>query len=253
MHSLGLLGALAWEPQIKGALYVAIAVVILPGSGFLLLSTNMGSRLGFLLAAAGFFGWMFTLGAVWWAYGTGPMGLAPTWKGVETVVGDVAQSSRQAAAARYPAGWTKLDIAAPEAADAQAVVDARIVGTKSLFKSSSNFLVVGAAEKGGDTYGPFHLLNMRPFNVFHSPHYLVITVQAVLVQPTPPGGAPPKPTVDPSATPVSVLMVRDLGNVREHPAVVCISCGLLFGIICYRLHIRDREAMAQRAGAGVGS
>lgn len=245
-----LFGALAWNPQIKGALYVVIALVVLPGSGFLLLSTNMGSRLGFLLAAAGFCGWMFTLAAVWWVYGTGPVGTAPTWKGVETIVGDVSQSSRTEAAARFPAGWKKLDVAAPEVADAQAVADARIVGTKSMFKSSSDFLVVGAAEKGGETYGLFHLLNFRPFDFFHEPHYLVIQVQPVVKQQTVAGQAPPKPVVDPGAPVVSVLMVRDLGNVREHPAVVCIAFGLLFGIICYQLHTRDKEAMARREPAG---
>jgi hypothetical protein len=251
MHDV-LLGALAWEPQIKGALYVIIAVAVLPGSVFLLMSTNMGSRLGFLLAAAGLFGWLFTLSAVWWAYGTGPVGLAPTWKGQETIIGNVAQSSRTAAAARFPRGWKQLDVAAPDVADAAGVVDARIVGTKSIFKSASDYIVVGADEKGGERHGPFHVLNFRPFNVFHDPHYLVISVQKALKQEAVAGQAAPKPTVDPSAQPVSVLMVRDLGNVREHPAVVCIACGLLFGIICNQLHTRDRQAMAQRQGAGAG-
>ena len=59
-----LLAALAWDPQIRGALIVVTAFVILPGSVYLLLATNTGAKLGFLLAAAGFFGWMAVMGWV---------------------------------------------------------------------------------------------------------------------------------------------------------------------------------------------
>ncbi|MGI8776100.1 MAG: hypothetical protein ACR2LJ_01615 [Acidimicrobiales bacterium] len=238
--------ALAWNPQVRGALYVLIALVVLPGSVFLLLSTNMGARLGFLMAAAGFFGWMFTLSAVWWVYGTGPKGREPTWKPKETITGDIAQETRNPAAAHFPAGWKKMDIAAPEVADAQSVVDAKIVGPKAQFKSSSDFLPVLAAETGGEKYGPFHLLNFRPFNVFHEPHYLVIQVQKAVKPPGVAGQPPPKAAVDPQAPTVAVIMIRDLGALRENPGVVCVSTGLLFAVLCYSLHTRDKEAMAQR-------
>ena len=109
----GVLAALTWEPQIKGALYVLIAVVVLPGSAFLLLSTNMGARLGFLLSLAGFFGWMATLGAIWWVYGIGPVGKAPSWKAVETVTGDVREAGQNDSFEDFPRDWEKLDPAAP--------------------------------------------------------------------------------------------------------------------------------------------
>ena len=50
MHDL-MIGVFHWNPQIKGALYVIIALVVLPGSAYLLLSTNMGARVGALLDA----------------------------------------------------------------------------------------------------------------------------------------------------------------------------------------------------------
>ncbi len=240
------MGALKWNPQVRGALYVVIAMVVLPGSAFLLLSTNMGARLGFLLAAAGFCGWMFTLAAVWWIYGIGPVGKAPSWKAQETITGDVAQASRNEAAARYPAGWEKLELTNPEVADAIAVVDTSIVGPRNTFRSASDYLPVAAAEKGGETYGPFHVLNFRPFDIFHEPHYLVIQVQKAITPEAVSGQPPPTPVVDTAAPTVAVLMVRDLGSVRQNPAVVCIAFGLLFGVTCYRLHTRDKEAMAQR-------
>ncbi len=239
-------GALAWNPQVRGALYVVIAVVVLPGSVFLLLSTNMGSRMGFLLATAGFSGWMLTLGGVWWVYGSGPVGRSPTWKAKEVIVGDVAQGTRLPVAAKFPANWKKLDIADPKVADAQAVADADIVGPKAQFKSSGDFLPVIAAQTGGEKYGPFHLANVRPLNVFHEPHYLVIQVQKAVKPPAVAGQPPPKAEIDPSAPVVSVIMVRDLGAVRENPAVVCICFALIFGITVYSLHTRDKEAMAQR-------
>ena len=79
----GLVAALSWNPQVRGALYVLIAVVILPGSSYLLLSTNVGARLGFQLAAAGLCAWMVVLGLVWWVYGIGLKGPARSqrWPG----------------------------------------------------------------------------------------------------------------------------------------------------------------------------
>jgi len=242
----GLLAALSWEPQIKGALYVLIAVVVLPGSAFLVLSTNLGARMGFLLAMAGLFGWMATLGGIWWIYGIGPVGKAPTWKAVETVTGDVREAGRNDSFEDFPREWDKLDPAAPEVADAQGVVDSRIVGPDARFESADEYLVVGALRKGGEAYGPLHLLNFRPFNVFHEAHYLMIQVQGVVEQPAPPGQPPPRPQADANQPVVSVLMVRDLGTLRLNPALVCIACSLIFGVVCYQLHQRDKEAAAQR-------
>jgi hypothetical protein len=242
----GLVAALTWNPQVKGALYVLIAVVILPGSGFLLLSTNMGARVGFMLAAAGFFGWMATLAAVWWVYGTGPKGKEPTWKAREVVTGDVATAGGNAALEHFPSHWRTVAPTNPDVADAQAVADSRIVGPKAEFKSASDYILTGAAEKGGGTYGPLHLLNMRPFDIFHEPHYLLIQVQRAVKPPAAPGQPPPRPVADPQSPTVSVLLVRDLGSVRKNPAVVSISCALMFGVICYKLHVRDKEAAAQR-------
>ena len=48
--TIELLGALTWAPGFKGVLTVAVAVIILCGSIALILSTNSGARLGFLIA-----------------------------------------------------------------------------------------------------------------------------------------------------------------------------------------------------------
>jgi hypothetical protein len=77
---LSTLLAVGWEPEIRGALTVLIGVVALMGSVYLILGTNMGARLGLLVALAGLFGWMATMGAIWWTYGIGLQGRQPTWK-----------------------------------------------------------------------------------------------------------------------------------------------------------------------------
>src|SRR6476659_10749104 len=100
-----LLAALAWDPQIRGALIVLTAILILPGSVYLLLATNTGAKLGFLLAAAGLTGWMATMGWVWVVYGIGLKGDPPTWQPQEIVVGKLAERGTTSEAANFPKGW----------------------------------------------------------------------------------------------------------------------------------------------------
>ena len=54
--ALNILGAMTWDPGFKGVLTVALAVAILCGSVALIVGTNSGARLGFLIALAGFMG-----------------------------------------------------------------------------------------------------------------------------------------------------------------------------------------------------
>jgi hypothetical protein len=242
-----LLGSLSWEPQIKGGLYVLIAVMILPGSAYLLLATNTGARLGFLLAFAGFTGFMVILGSVWWIYGIGPKGPAPVWETEVVAVGDLGDSNA-AVLAGFPKGWHHVEPNDPAVADAQPVVDGALTGGANgggIFKSSNEYLVTAAYEKGGETYGPLGL-NFRPFNVFHKPHYLAVQVQPVLHHEAVQGQPAPKPAPDPSREPVTVVMVRNLGSKRLNPGVATVSALLLFLLVCYQLHVRDKEAMAKR-------
>jgi hypothetical protein len=239
------LGALTWEPNIKGGLYVLLAVLILPGSVYLLLATNTGARLGFQLAACGLAGFMVIIGSVWWVYGIGPQGPGPVWKPVTIVAGDPTQS-RQGQLADFPEGWEKLEISDPEVADAQPVVDGDLTGEGGLYQDATEYLVVGAATKGGETYAPFGLPTFRPIDILHKPHYLIVQVQPVVKQEATPGAAPPIPRADPAAPIQTVLLIRDLGHLRLNPAVATLSSALIFGLLVFQLHTRDKEAMAKR-------
>ena len=242
-----LVGALSWEPQIKGGLYVLLAVLILPGSGYLLLATNTGARLGFQLAFAGLMGFMVILGAVWWIYGIGPQGPSPIWISEVVAVGDLGDSNA-AVLADFPEGWDDLEPSDAAVADAQPVVDGALTGGEDgggQFQGSGDYIVTAAFEKGGETYGPLGL-DFRPFDIFHVTHYLAVQVQPVLQQEAVEGQPAPRPAPDPGQEPVTVVMVRDLGSKRLNPGVATISSLLLFLLVCYQLHVKDKEAMAAR-------
>ncbi|HUF84708.1 MAG TPA: hypothetical protein VMQ81_08985, partial [Acidimicrobiia bacterium] len=88
---MGALFAVGWEPELRGVLTVIIGVGVLMGSVYLILGTNMGARLGFMVSMAGFAGWMALMGVIWWIYGIGLIGDAPSWTPVQgrTVIQDV--------------------------------------------------------------------------------------------------------------------------------------------------------------------
>jgi hypothetical protein len=71
---------------VKGALALAIGVLLLPGSVIMLLSANFGALKGYLIGGAAFFGFVFVLSLIW-IFGlpgtpalTGPKGTDPSFK-----------------------------------------------------------------------------------------------------------------------------------------------------------------------------
>src|SRR4029453_2018011 len=93
-HRAPVLAGIAWDPQIRGILSVATGVLVLMGSVYLLLATNVASRLGFLIVITAFCGWMMIHSMIWWIYppGQGPSGRIPSWDVTEIVYGDLSQS-----------------------------------------------------------------------------------------------------------------------------------------------------------------
>jgi hypothetical protein len=83
-----------WNPTIIGVLTVLCAVGLFCGSTYLLLGTNLGGRLGFLVAIAGLSGFLVLLTTLWLTTpgsATGnsdldpPHGNTPSWKMIELV------------------------------------------------------------------------------------------------------------------------------------------------------------------------
>ena len=77
---MSLLAVVGWDPVLTGYLAVLLSVVILCGSVYLLLATNIGVRLGFLVAWTGFWGWNLLMGIIWWVFGIGWVGNGPSWQ-----------------------------------------------------------------------------------------------------------------------------------------------------------------------------
>lgn len=96
------LAGISYDPEIRGVLVVTVAALILIGSVYLLLSTNIGARLGFQVAMAALLGWMLLLSLFWWIYGVGAIGDLPAWHVEEINVGDLSQAQLEEARGLVP-------------------------------------------------------------------------------------------------------------------------------------------------------
>lgn len=113
METVNVIAGIAWDPGIRGILIVMVGVVVLMGSTYLILATNVGARLGFLVALTGLFGWMVILTLIWWLTppAIGPRGNIPSWKPVEIYVNGGGDQTKTDALAGLidPAALPKAD------------------------------------------------------------------------------------------------------------------------------------------------
>lgn len=313
-HALTL-GGLAWDPHYRGALTVVTAVAILMGSIYLILYTNVGARLGFLLALGGLFGWMTILGLTWWLAppAIGPRGTLPEWQPIEVVYGDPSNaatgvatelpnacySTTSAGCEQLSDGSTHVDdvvAANPDLVedlnenptlsdvavlDAEAVTDLELEGwhlisnadageaqavaggllvEEGVFEDPTDYKVLDTFEIGGKSERDDDDMLSRVAYKFssaaqlrHPTRYTVVQVQQVITQEPVPGEPPPLPEVDPDAQVISVVMVRELGNLRVPPAMVTIASAILLAVTAYALHRRDKLADEHRAEAPAGA
>ena len=254
---------LTWDPFMRGFLSVAVGVIVLCGSVYLLLGTNMGSRLGFLVAFAGLMGWMTIMGLQWWVYGIGLVGDVPVWHPVEIVTSE-SESETGAAAlpeARDLTTWEEVPEGDTRRGEIQAAADEALIAedsTAAPFEATSDYQALDVYERGGKEGIARRLPGPHPA------HYAVVQVQPVIEVVTltdpdeecPPGAeciafgeTPPRPTVDEAAPVYTVVMERDLGNRRFPPALITIGSAILFGVTCSALHRRDKASDAARAAA----
>jgi hypothetical protein len=288
MQTLNLFAGIAFDPTIRGLLSVIVGVVVLVGSVYLLLATNTGNRLGFLLALTGFFGWMAILGAVWWIYGIGMLGASPEWRVVEYNAGDTSQAVTERVTELdlsalpqddgrpdYEAmstlaeedpdrfeevnerfeedsnGWQWLPAADPSRGEAEATVSDELPNCASCnfgIESPADFVVLGGFEVGGKEGLPadpsrwdrIRTQIVSAATLTHPDHYAVIQVQRVIPQEAEPGQAPPTPEADPDQPVISVVMIRDIGDLRFPSAMITIGSTLIFGLLCWVLHQRER-------------
>jgi hypothetical protein len=97
-------------PSVVGWITVAMAFVIFVGSVYLILAAVFGVRMGYLVLAVAFFGWMMIFSALWafgfWSGGLGtqtnlgPRGTEPHWQPI--VAGIKVASEGFPVASKYP-------------------------------------------------------------------------------------------------------------------------------------------------------
>ncbi len=303
MQTLNLLAGIAYDPTIRGILAVAVGVVVLVGSVYLLLATNTGNRLGFLLAMTGFFGWMAIMGLVWWIYGIGMQGADPSWKVVEYNAADTSEAVTEdvrsleldvlpqdgdsvdyetlsTLEADNPErlleleeeleestdGWRFLPASDPSRGEAEATVDAELMNCDTCnfgIDSVDDYVKLAAFETGGkpglgadpSLWERVSTRVRQAVTIKNPERYAVVQVQRVIPQTPVPGEAPPTPEPDPDQPVISVVMIRDIGDLRFPSAMITIGSTLIFGLLCWVLHQRERIleanlAAAQAAGTG---
>jgi hypothetical protein len=257
--------AINWQPELRGILTVIIAVGVLMGSVYLILATNMGARLGFLVAFASFAGWMFIMAAIWWSYGIGLKGPDTTWKPVvaQAVLQD-SQSLSEAGVLDNPAvdpsttftqqadqiatelsaqGWKKLGEAAPAFGQASSFGSTYLEGSGA-FKNGE-FKVVAVFDRGGAAWPKFGKVDQIAF--FHDPYHALVEVAPLVSQRSEPGRAPAAARIDESRPHQYVYMFKDLGAKREPAAMICIGSFIVFMTCCWLLHRRDKRVAINRA------
>ncbi len=253
-----------WYPTILGILVVVSAVVLFCGSAYLLLATNLGAKLGFLVAAGALSGFMVLLSLLWLTTSS-PLntlkGRVPSWKPAELLQGDLARSSVPDVAAITD---KTAQVDPTEATNIKAAVDAAIVKPKATggepaplptkfatFDDTTMYLVPQTYEVGGggrtqvDFGGSFPWVHVS----FHKPKYAVAAICPVLVQEVPFGDPIPAAKCDPDQPVSHIVLERDLGSLRVPPFVVFLASSILFGLSLLGLHWRERDLEDAKAAA----
>ena len=261
-----LMGALSWNPTVRGFLFPLIMFSILAGSSWMILYTNIGNRLGFLVAATALFGWVTLMSGVWMIYGIGLKGRPAHWVVNEHIVGPPVDAQYEPVAKLSdPKTWTVVPEGVPVRADAQSTVDNYLVPPEDSGKpfptaffpdrNRVQYLTVGAFTRGGNNY--FLKIHHHKFFFQHSPHYFVTQVRPVKTEqytdpynPETPKtrnvlDAQKKPVVDSTKPVVTVVMLRDLGSQRQPPFRVFLFSGILLAVCLRSLHKRDKAVMAE--------
>jgi hypothetical protein len=161
-------------------------------------------------------------------------------------------------------GWKVVGTSA--AGEAQSAADVALAAS-GLFKDATEYKKLEVYDKGGlqtrddacpdSTQNPHNLIPddalcrakarlVRTFQISQPPHYQVVNIQRVIPQETVAGSPPPLPVADPSQPIISVIMVRDQGNVRAKPAAFFFIAVSLFIFFTLLLHFRDKTVHANR-------
>jgi hypothetical protein len=246
-----------WYPTILGILVVVFAILLFCGSVYVLLATNLGARLGFLVAFTGLMAFMVILTLLWMTTAS-PLntlkGRIPSWE-VQQVVDDPAKVKASEVRNFEVQGRKVGDV---KAAEVKAAVDENLVTQEEIeaegplpddanefarFEQVTEYKVVSTYEIGGSEPNPLD------FELTHKPLFAVVEFCEV----DPPaevfGIAPPKNPPCKEGSDLSGFMVleRDLGSLRVPPLVAFVLSVLGFVLGLLLLHWRERDEQTAAA------
>lgn len=245
-----------WDPTILGVLVVVSGLVLFCGSVYLLLATNMGGRLGFLVSAAALTGLMVLLSTVWLITATplnSPRGRLPEWKPVE-VVDDYSSSSIEAVQnietdgeeipeARWADIRPSVDASlAPVAAEGGAEETEPSEFVVQGVENPTDIIITESFQVGGDAR----------FLFWHEPLYQAVRfcIDDNTDDPEPQSlEVEPAPKCDPTIPEQVAVFERDLGSLRQPPAMFLLAFSVLFGLSLLGLYWREKDERAAAARA----
>jgi hypothetical protein len=247
-----------WYPTILGVLVVVAGIGLFCGSIYVLLGTNLGARLGFLVAFTGLMGFMVILSLLWCTTAS-PLntikGRIPQWRVQEVV--STPEKSKIEAVHGIQKKANRVD--PTEAANVKAAVDAVLVPKVATptaplgpddnkfaidqFTDVTKYMILNTFEVGGSK-PQFWKLQFT-----HDPLYAVSQFCQVAAAPVDrPSVLPPlPPECDPNGVTGYVVLSRDLGSLRVPPFVAFVMSSILFVLGLLMLHWREKDEMEVEA------
>jgi hypothetical protein len=238
-----------WNPTIIGYLTVICAIGLFCGSVYLLLATNLGGRLGFMIAFAGLMGFMVLLTTLWWTSGNSgldpPHGHSPAWNVVEVLPPGVTPDNAKTAGVRDIITKGKK-VTEDQLVTIKPYVDSALVRNVALggvppapqkfasFDSATDYVVEGlrAYEIGGGTKNLF----------WHKPRLAVVEFCPAI-----PNSAPP--VCDPLKDTQFVVLSYNYGTLRQPVVLYWFMSVALFILALLVLHWEEQDERARQRAA----
>ncbi len=252
-----------WNPTIIGVLTVLCAVGLFCGSTYLLLGTNLGARLGFLVAAAGLSGFLVLLTTLWLTTpgsATGnsdldpPHGNSASWKVVDVVASP--SDSKIAAVRDLPAkgrpGTPDLLTQVKPAIDAALVTAAPVAGQQPPdqpfatlnIASSTDYLLTFPGAKS------YQYIDKTQNFFWHRPRYAAMELCLARLDVTgSPVSGPNGPVCDPLKPTHFAILAYNYGSVRKPVVFYWLFSLLFFGLSLLGLHWWEQDERARKRAA----
>lgn len=270
-----------WDPTILGVLVTLSGLVLFAGSTYLLLATNVGARLGFMITAAGLSGIMVLLSCVWLITQTplnSPKGRIQRWVTVKcdepepkcALIDNLSEAKIGAISALARTENPKqLDL--DKYQSLRSAVDAMLLKVKDTGHGEGESGPYATYDKGSDvlTQAPvdangipnkFGTETLKEYIVggktdkffWHTPKYAAVEIcdAAPQASSTDPNVKPAAPGCDETKAHKWALFIYDYGSIRLPALMYLLGSLVFFGISLYALHSRE---LAQRRIAAAGA